>query len=318
MQCLFLLLLLALLACCKSFLLKAHCWRPALRLAGSSNGISLASLTSHAKDAERLAALISDALDTEYVSLAVHQTIGDAVAHSYKASRKSGVTDLETLLQAVSSHLTDTADLKGAAVQVWDIVSKAHAALLSMLQAKPAPAAALGAIHACVDLRRVKALSLTLSDQFNRYQFIRRFLMDEESWADMDIAAALVLGFRINYHALRLEQVEALAPKRWIGLEKPFAFNNTAHAALDDRMRRDLSEDQAANEVIFEAVAGVDHYIQMKRSTDLLVQRKLLLVQWLYAHGVLADTFPHTERFDTKDQYEFISTEEEEEEDDGE
>lgn len=52
-----------------------------------------------------------------------------------------------------------------------------------------------------------------------------------------------------------------------------------------------------AIESIFDALMSADHLVHQMLSADPAVQRRLVLVKWLFVHGALAATFPHTARY---------------------
>ena len=47
----------------------------------------------------------------------------------------------------------------------------------------------------------------------------------------------------------------------------------------------DLPDDEAATDIVLETIAGLEMYQLLKASTDLEVQRRILISKWLYVQG---------------------------------
>jgi hypothetical protein len=137
-----------------------------------------------------------------------------------------------------------------------------------------------------------------------------------------------VLGFLLGFRSeqtvqgARFLQQQQLAPLRWEALQRVPCFDDTENAELSVRLAADLPDDagsvgntrhnssvtflsvesrflltRAHVDVVMESLVGMELYGELRRSTDLAVQRRVLIAKWMYIQGFLNSDFPAVERY---------------------
>lgn len=267
-------------------------------LAAPVSSIDLARLPDLQGDAAYLRAAIKKWLDDEYIEQPVHEKIGQQCGDIYVVTRQRGVTDLGECLLDVGTAL-ERVPFENAFVNAWDVANKVADLLLSRMDnpSNPTSSSAAPALLTAATLTNVIE---ELPSEFSRYTLLQR-LLDRETPLQAVVPIALVcLGFRAVPQGPGLpevlQQLPEVAAFGWEGLSSPPDFSNLADEALAERIERDLPEDSGGVDVIVEAIAGIEMYAQMQRSTDPDTRRRVLVTKWLYIQNFFGD-FPRTRRF---------------------
>lgn len=88
-----------------------------------------------------------------------------------------------------------------------------------------------------------------------------------------------------------------VAPMQWQLLTSYPNFHATDDEKLGNLLRNDLPKDENDIDTILEMLMGLEHLKNMKQKGDEDIQRRMLVVQWLYTHGFVDEEFPPVERF---------------------
>eukprot|EP00981_Chlorochromonas_danica_P008078 scaffold1962_cov180-Ochromonas_danica.AAC.13 len=161
------------------------------------DGVSVASLSDHTTTAVHLASTITRWLDESYAPLPMHKDIGEVIAQDYLHCRQDlGLTDLTEIMLHVGGKLQDL-ELESTFVTQWDLINKLSDLL--MLQLGREQCACDRPLYAKPSIKKVYQLVENWSSTFDRYRFVQQFLLHEEDdnwWDEMNILAAVVMGFR--------------------------------------------------------------------------------------------------------------------------
>lgn len=213
------------------------------------DGVSLASLCDHSTTAAYLASAITKWLDESYAPLPIHKDIGEVIAQDYLHCRQDlGLTELTEVILHVGGKVQDL-ELESTFVTQWDLINKLSDLLMHQLGREQC--ACDRPLYIKPSIKKVYQLVEHWASTFDRYRFVQQFLLQEEDdiwWEEMNILAAVVMGFRVrpsphNPAVYVFDQVEELAPKHWLGLLYPWDFRNLQNKALDERMQADIPGD---------------------------------------------------------------------------
>lgn len=262
----------------------------------AEQGVNLGQLTDYENDSEFLCSSIRKWLDDEYVKQPVHDKIGNLCGAIYKSGRKNGITDLGEMLMEVGTQL-EGADFEDAFVNCWDVANKVSDLLMVRMDRELC--ACMGDMSSFANAKIPSSLKETmdsLSSEFERYVFLQKFLDVDLPLESIQPVMAVCLGFRDHPDSSSTKQDEALAPLGWEGLAKTPNFADVDDSSVDLKLQEDLPEDPGGVDIFVETLIGLEHYKLMKRSTQAHVQRRILIVKWLYAQSFIND-FPHQTRF---------------------
>ena len=298
---------------------------------GVEDGVNLSCLNdSIDNDAVWLGKSIETWLNSDWMKLSIHNKIGDIVKDVYTNARKNDVNDLGEMLMEIAKTL-ENVDLSDAFVNPFDIANKASDLLMLRMNRELCSCAgdlssfsstSVNTVNTVnvpisststatkpipvvdINKNKITKLSQYLQPEFNRYQFIRDFLEDDNdiTWNDVHVVIALVLGFRINSDDNSYKQNDDYAPIGWsrltdipdLSLEDPY---------IDERLQRDMPDEEEAVDIVVETIIGTEMLKIMKQGSA-SIRRKILVCKWLYVHGFLTySDFPIKAKIDEYPQH---------------
>jgi hypothetical protein len=214
-------------------------------LRAAEDGVPLTSIDFE-KEGKYLSASIKQYLDDEFIKQDIHSIIGDAVGAVYIAERRKGVSDLGDMLLRMGGAL-ESLDMKEAFVGPWDVANKVADLLMfrmgrelcsctedlskfteddsSSTGNKPKGAIFIvfdgGSTKtpdfcrrsAVVSAEYMKSNLENLSNEFQRYIFLRDFAEGDRSWSEVHPVIAACLGFRAENENDVVVQIDELTPQ---------------------------------------------------------------------------------------------------------
>ena len=289
------------------------------------DGVTLGSLNDHNVDGQWLGEAITRYLNDEWITLPIHQKIGDIVSSVYIECRSRGVNDVGEMLMNVGNTL-ENVDISESFVNAWDIGNKVSDLLMVRLDRELCscagnmdgykvdhdesinidkieyvgiPAGTIPSKRVVVPCIPTASINInTFNDvvenyksMFVRYNFMREFLDGELELSSIQYIIAIVLGFRAYDDSVR--QDPHVAAYGWDELTSIPYVVDVDNDVLTARLRHDIPEEDEATDSMMESLVGIEMYKLYKSDlSDTEKQHRILLCKWIYTHGFINEDFP--------------------------
>lgn len=262
------------------------------------DGINLITLTNYNEDSEFLYNSIKNWLNNEYIPLDIHDVIGENVRNIYLNNRKQGILDLGELIINIGTEL-ESIDFEKAFVNPWDVANKVSDLLILKLDRE---------LCSCANDMKVIKISKYGSIQyfndiielysslFDRYRFCTQFIEEEKSWDELQVLISILFGFRST--GKEIVQIKELIPIDWEFISLlPTVEDLKLNENYEKMFLNDLPNDEVSVESVMETLIGLEAFKTIRNGNNKELQKRVLVISWMFVHGFLEEEFPLTQRF---------------------
>mmetsp|Transcript_22667 Transcript_22667/g.29433 ORF Transcript_22667/g.29433 Transcript_22667/m.29433 type:complete len:324 (-) Transcript_22667:132-1103(-) len=250
------------------------------------DSVTLEGLSNYEEDGAWLSEAIKVALDEEWLPQKVHEEIGERVKNIYVQLRKSGVHDMEQILEETTS-LIDKAYINGdSEMDSGAVAGKIKALLTERLQVNKESRTTISLTQD--DLQR---LQREYADNFSRYRCLQNIMEGLLDWGEISLIAALVNGYRLDEN----ENIDnSNVPEEWRqAFPSPplFGSDMKMFERLEETFPKHPDELDLMDEMIGN-LYGKESYQMAIDSDDRDVLSRSVLVKWLFHTHDFLEEFP--------------------------